>query len=132
MEKVTRGHFIWDTETCSFKEYEPKYQPMAADAPFVVTDEMAPTLSHADGKYYTSKSKLRREYKRLGVVETGGRPKWKPPTKLKSDINGIRDSVAKALNDARYGMAPLTEREKELCKQENRKFQEYKRMRDGK
>jgi hypothetical protein len=38
----------------------------------------------------------------------------------------IRESVEKALNDNKYGMAPITEREREIVKEEERQWNRYK------
>lgn len=37
----------------------------------IITDEMAPTRSPITGKYYTSKTALRAEYKAHGAIEVG-------------------------------------------------------------
>lgn len=40
-------------------------------APMVIRDQQPATRSMTDGKIYDSKSELRKEYKRAGVVEVG-------------------------------------------------------------
>lgn len=130
MEELIRGHFRWNAETGKFESFTPVAEPVRTH--FVITDEMPPTFSHADEKYYTSKRKMRSAYKALGFVEIGRKPKWKPPERLKPDTEGIRDTVAQAYNDIKYGNAELTELEKEQCKREQRALDQEIKRRKGK
>lgn len=76
-------------------------------APMVVGDSIEPTRSMADGKYYTSKSRLRGTYKPNGnpngnsYIEVGTEA-LKPKEKPKPDRKAINASVEKAF--ARVGL----------------------------
>lgn len=74
-------------------------------APQIISDCMDPVQSQLDGKFYDSKSTLRRTYQQAGVVELGNdssviAPKRKKPT---FDRQGVRASVAKAFSRAGLG-----------------------------
>lgn len=97
------------------------------DAPNVITDEIEPTMSMTGtDKIYTSKSKLRQEYKELGFVETGGE-RIKAQPRAKPDRQAIREAVEKTYYDIKYDRIPISERERERCKQEERAYQNWKR-----
>jgi hypothetical protein len=53
--------------------------------------------SQADGRWHTSKSRLRADYKALGMVEMGN-DKQKPVSRPKPDRKAIKEAVAKANN----------------------------------
>lgn len=61
------------------------------DAPYVISDTIEIQSMH-DGQHYTSKSKLRSEYRAHGVEEMGNdRPS--PPQAPKSDREGISNEL---------------------------------------
>lgn len=96
------------------------------DAPHIITDEIEPTLSMTGtDKIYTSKSQLRKEYKELGFVETGGERNKAQP-RAKPDRQAIREAVEKTYYDIKYDRIPISERERERCKQEERAYQNWK------
>lgn len=69
--------------------------------PMVILDTMPEVQSQATGKWYTSKSALRAEYKRLGMVEVGNDPaRFRKKTKPKPDLKAIKDQLERA--EARY------------------------------
>lgn len=73
----------------------------ALPMPMISGDHMDPVQSQLDGKYYDSKSALRRTYKQAGVVEVGNDPaRLRPAPKPKSDEAAVRQSIDKAF--ARY------------------------------
>jgi len=124
--KFQRGHWKLDRATGKFVKFEeskPKWV-----SPSVLTDEIPPTESMAtpNREFFTSKAKLREHYRQHGMIETGGdRIKGEPPKKRSE--KDIRDDVAKALNACKYGMAPMTELEKECCLREQRAAEAYKK-----
>lgn len=68
--------------------------------PMVMTDTMDPIQSQTNGKMYDSKSALRSEYRRAGVVEVGNDSSVldpKPFKKPRPDREKIRESVGKAI-----------------------------------
>lgn len=75
------------------------------------SDEQAPTLSMADGKYYTSKAKMRESYKPGGnpqgatFVEIGDDQSYKKAAqeRRKPDVSKITESVDRAFADLQNG-----------------------------
>lgn len=61
------------------------------DAPYVISDSIE-ILSHHDGQHYTSKSKLRSEYRAHGVEEMGNDAP-PPPQAPRVDREGIRNEL---------------------------------------
>jgi hypothetical protein len=116
------------------------------NAPYVIDDTIPPTVSHAtsEGLVFTSRSKLYAHYKEHGFECDGGahnigrftgpRPKKFDPEAersrkaewgmLKLDPD-IRASVMEARRKVKWGMAPLTEREKERCQREESIYKDY-------
>lgn len=91
-------------------------EPFNRDAPVCLPrihlgDEQEPTLSMADGKYYTSKAKMRESYKPGGnpqgatFVEVGDDQSYKKMAqqKRKPDDNVITDAVDRAFADLQNG-----------------------------
>lgn len=77
--------------------------PARSDLPFprVMSDAMDPVQSQASGKFYDSKSAMRAEYKRLGMVEVGNDPaRHKPRQRKKPDARQIKTTLEKA--EARF------------------------------
>jgi hypothetical protein len=134
-EKVRPGNFEYKQERGHWKLVNGKLvsvseKSQSKEVSFVVSDEIAPTVSHAtdEGKVFTSKRALRAHYREHGCIEVGGEKAT--PVQVKRyvpDPKEIRDTVTKALNDLRWGNVPISEREKELCKQEMRKLEQYRR-----
>lgn len=62
--------------------------------PMVVTDSMPPVQSMTNGQMYDSKSAIRSEYRRAGVIEVGNDPARlrtrKPP---KIDRQAVKDTI---------------------------------------
>ena len=66
-------------------------------APNVISDVMSAVQSQATGVMYDSKSKIRAEYKRLGMVEVGNDPaRLRPRQRPQADRKAIRASIEKA------------------------------------
>lgn len=73
-------------------------------APQINFDTMNPVQSMTNGQFYDSKSALRSEYRRAGVIEVGNeklnpKPKTDPAARKKE----IRATVGKALSRAGFG-----------------------------
>ncbi|SLN74775.1 hypothetical protein ROJ8625_04099 [Roseivivax jejudonensis] len=80
---------------------------MEPQAPFTVGDSQPHLQSMTNGKYYDSKSEMRKEYKRAGVVEVGNdvphkraQPSIAEKERKKRER---RASAAKALSQAGFG-----------------------------
>lgn len=66
-------------------------------APSVVSDTMDAVQSQGNGKFYDSKSELRKHYRQDGLVEVGNDPaRNKPFQKPKPSRKQIKDAVGKA------------------------------------
>jgi len=74
-------------------------------APHCISDAMDAVQSQLDGKFYDSKSALRRTYHAAGVVEVGNDSSVsKPACKTRQpDHSGIKASVARAFSQAGLG-----------------------------
>lgn len=72
--------------------------------PMVITDGQKPLQSMTNGKIYDSKSEMRKEYKRAGVVEVGNdTPKEKPKVDWKAERKKREASLGKALSYHGFG-----------------------------
>ena len=74
--------------------------------PMINLDTMPETQSMLDGKYYTSKAKLRETYKQAGVVEVGNDPARLKKSKPTPDKKTIRDAIRKAAAEHSMGRRP--------------------------
>jgi hypothetical protein len=127
---VKRGLWKWDAtrqKLVAVKETKPRLT-----VPAIQTDDIPPTESMATGdrEVFTSKAKLMRHYKEHGfhVREQGEEVgKLKPPPRPKTDPRELRETIARTINDLRWGNIPLSEKEKELCRREERETQRLKR-----
>ena len=73
-------------------------------APMVLRDEMRPVQSMTNGQMYDSKSAIRAEYRRAGVVEVGNDvPKDKPKISWASEKKKRKASIGRALSRAGFG-----------------------------
>jgi hypothetical protein len=62
--------------------------------PMVVTDSMSPVQSMTNGQLYDSKSAIRAEYKRAGVVEVGNDPaRLQTRRRPKVDRQAVKDTL---------------------------------------
>lgn len=69
--------------------------------PRVMSDAMDAVQSQATGKLYDSKSAIRAEYKRLGLIEVGNDPaRFKPRERKKVDRQQVKTTLEKA--EARF------------------------------
>lgn len=80
------------------------YIPPARSAlpcPHIMGDVMEPVQSQATGKVYDSKSAIRAEYKRLGMVEVGNDPaRLRKPKRKPIDRTQVKATLDKA--EARF------------------------------
>lgn len=82
--------------------HEPRRQTFAA--PMVQTDTMKPVQSMTNGLWYDSKSAIRKEYRRAGVVEVGNETPKPPPQPDKAALRKARQaSIGKALSRTGFG-----------------------------
>lgn len=73
-------------------------------APMVITDGMPALQSQTDGRLYDSKSNLRREYRRAGVIEVGNDvPTQRPKADKTALRKARRAAIGKALSYAGFG-----------------------------
>lgn len=82
-------------------------QPLVSElpAPMVHGDTIEPVQSQLDGRFYDSKSRLRRTYRDAGVVEVGNDSSVAVPKRKKPQVDrqGVKASVAKAFSQAGFG-----------------------------
>ena len=118
-----RGIFKIDDATGEIVFTE-KAKPVEVNAPAIHQDTCEPFMSMTGSdRIHESKSSYRKELKEMGFVEVGEKPKFERPLdsfKYKSDINDIRDTVARVANGLKYGNIPMTEEEKHLNEMEIR------------
>ncbi len=119
-----RGRFTHDKEG----NFVPYVKPPTPEVFSVITDEIPPTESMATPfrEIFTSKRKLFKHYRENGFIDTGGeQPKQRP--RPRPNFEQIRDAALKAYHDIKNHRVPMTEWEKHICEQEQRKYQEYKK-----
>ena len=123
-----RGRFKFDSATQKLVRIDkPKPLPKIG----VITDEIPPTesMATADREIFTSRSKLKAHYKSLGYEITGG-----DHLGQKADLEeikrkrrlDIREDVQRAINLVKNNEAPLTEKERQIAKDEEREWKNYK------
>lgn len=75
--------------------------------PMIISDGQPHLMSMTNGKYYDSKSEMRKEYKRAGVVEVGNDVQWKRATPSRDERERVKKerkaAVGKALSQAGFG-----------------------------
>lgn len=102
------GQVVDDTGLPMLNQFERSLPPQA---PFTVSDCQPHLQSMTDGRFYDSKSELRKEYKRAGVIEVGSettanrqRQSWtEKKEKRKKQREGIKASLYKAHSRLGYG-----------------------------
>lgn len=121
---MTRGHWTWDDATQSLIPYRPERPRMA---PAVITDDIPGGVrSMADSLTYTSKSKLRESYRRLGKTELGNDADYEtkpdPADERRANEQRLAD-IERAWYDIRDGNAELTEKDRARCKELNERLE---------
>ena len=95
-----------------YAEYEERVfqrQPSQGQlsAPMLISDTNKPVMSMTNGQIYDSKSELRKEYRRAGVVEVGNDVPTKRAEKTRDEKRVAREkrrgSIAKALSYHGFG-----------------------------
>lgn len=126
-----RGKFRFNKESGTWEPYvEPP--PVEVNAPTIITDEMLPTESPLTGKIFTSKRRLLDHYKAHGYICTWGEQPKGPERPTEAQVEAeLRDDIEKAMHMVKNNAAPLTEKEKELCKEEERNYQAFKKRREA-
>jgi hypothetical protein len=76
------------------KRIEPKRSDLPV--PMVISDVMDPVQSQASGVFYDSKSAIRAEYRRLGMIEVGN-DKRPPRKRHRTNRAEIKQTVEKAV-----------------------------------
>ena len=119
----------WDKKERRIKWFSPEVAQQIKEIHYIQTDEIPPTMSHAtsEGKIFTSKSKLFQHYKDHGFECTGGdhlTGKGVADFRYISNHDETMADVAESLRKIKWGMAPLTEKEKEICRREEQQYRE--------
>lgn len=112
-----RGKWKYDKELRRLVPCEDKKRPNASA--YVHTDEVDAFRAHHNNQWFTSKKKYRDSLKRENFIELGNEemPAYKPPS-AKQRQEEIRRDVEETANQIKWGMAPSTEKERELWKRE--------------
>lgn len=104
----------------------PWVEPVKPVSTQIKIDICEPFVSNADGKVYTSKRKYRESLKFFGYTEVGDQIEALHKLAEKPDPftdpayqKQLEEDIEMSRNQVKYGEAPLTELEKELCKREN-------------
>ena len=126
-----RKRYRWDKKLKAMVEITPETKEFH----YVQDDTILPTVSHAtdEGKVFTSRSALYEHYRQHGYECTGGSHltgKGVFDYKYKCNPEDLRRDIEQGLNQVKWGMAPISEKERELCNQEERTYQEYRQRRE--
>lgn len=117
---MTRGRWTWDNATQKLVPYVPERPRPTAQ---VITDDIPGGIrSMADSQTYTSKSKLRESYRRLGKTELGNDADYevKPdPADIHRADERRRADLERAWYDVRDNNAELSEKDRARCRELN-------------
>lgn len=123
---MIRGKFIIDKETGKLVPYGKQEKEIA---PEIITDEIPGGLkSMVNGKIYTSKYRLREHYRQVGVTEIGNETNFSYKYNMYEDHKykkQLEEDAHRAYYEARDGMAPLSELDKERCAVIDRNLEHY-------
>lgn len=127
--KGYRGKFYLDKDTGELLPGDPPKKRNAGY--FIQNDEIPATesMATAERKMFTSRKKLEAYDLSHGYRHTGGahmQEKEAPPDP-KKQFEELREATTKAYYDIKYDNVPFTEKEKELCRQEENQFNQYKK-----
>ncbi len=91
-QTVSRAEY--DRLKAHYEERAFQRQPQQGElcAPMVISDGQPAVMSMTDGKHYDSKSEMRKEYRRAGVVEVGNDVQTKRATPSRDEKNQARKS----------------------------------------
>lgn len=113
----SKFHGYWDKDLMKFVEGDPPARETYGEAPLFISDEIKPFRHPATGQVVSSKSELNRINKATGCIETA--PGEKVAQKKRRDGVDWDQAMQKAIHQIDNGMAPLDERTREMCKQQN-------------
>ncbi len=91
----------WPLECAGHFHFNDKRSDLAT--PMIIKDEMGAIQSQLTGKFYDSKSSLRKEYKQHGVVEMGND---KQDIKAPKRPQVSKDDISKAIHKIKNGYKP--------------------------
>jgi len=129
---MTRSIFKYDKQLGAVVKVWDDGEVKESVAPAFFRDEILDGVeSPLTGEKFYSMCKYKQHLKEHGYEITGGshlkgRGVFDPGF-YKPDPEDIRNDVRKAENDLRYGNAPLTDWEKEVCQREQRQLEAYKK-----
>lgn len=102
--RYENGRMVDDTGLPMLNQAERAMEPQA---PRVISDTQPLIQSQTNGKHYDSKSELRKEYKRAGVIEVGNdvqmKREGKSADQKRREKEGRRAAIGKALSYAGFG-----------------------------
>lgn len=116
----------WDIETQSFKEGRPPNRNHKfGDAPMYISDEMPETRHPKTGEMVSSRSKWNQIDKATGCFTTGSKEDSgaiKKKKNIEAEDRDMLNRIDRAVAMIDDGTAPLSEKTRELCKQENERL----------
>lgn len=118
-----RGRFHIDKETKTARPGNPPPKiKRYGTAPMIRGDDMPETLCHADGKYYTSKSRMEQTHKAMGFEQCHGESD-KSWTRQEADsVSEVTDATERAYNMLKNDEVYFTEEQKHVCQETNKKL----------
>lgn len=92
----------------------------------IITDDLpAPIQSPINGKMFTSRSAYNRHVEGNGFVYKADCPKGTKPKQIKSTPEDYRQAVAEAIEMCRSGNSGLSEYERHVCKEYDRRIKNH-------
>lgn len=119
-------HYRLNPETRQLEEIPPEKPKEKHHA--VITDDIPEGIqSMVTKKWYTSKARLRQEYKELGFIEKGNDEDNRPPDPKHDDAydEELEAEVTRSYFSVRDGMAELSDIDRHRCGQVNRNLDRY-------
>lgn len=99
----------YDRRVAHYSEMMFQRQPRQGEltAPMLLRDDQRPLMSMTNGKIYDSKSEMRKEYRRAGVIEVGDQAPTKRAKPSRAEKEKARKdrraAAARALSKAGFG-----------------------------
>lgn len=118
-----KGLFYWDTESQTYKRGSPPPRVVKfGEAPYFISDTIKPYYHPSALKWVDSRSQLKAIDESHGTITTD---KYQDPDSYNQRVakkereDDIKAATRKAVNALDYGMAPISEETREMCKQTN-------------
>lgn len=101
-DEYERRRFEWEE-----RAFQKQLSQGQLAVPMVMRDDMRPVQSMTNGRFYDSKSEIRKEYRRAGVKEVGNDVPMKKPEPSRDEKRRAKEarkaSIGRALSQAGFG-----------------------------